>query len=85
MSLYCFWFFSTGRFWSYRINDQHNRRMCYVGATNEPQPFFFESSFHLAAEAGVETAEQSKCNIFGSHLGPHSVIRPPTAPHHVFG
>ena len=66
------------------MNDQHNRRICYVGTTYEPQHFFFEFLCHLATEAEVETAEQSKCSVL-SHLGPHKAIRPPTAPPHAFG
>jgi hypothetical protein len=83
ISIYCFWIFGTGMFWSYRVNDQHNRRICYVGTTYETQHLFFECLFPLTAEAEVETAEQPKCNIL-SHLGPHKAIRPPTASPHAF-
>jgi hypothetical protein len=83
ISMYCFGIFGTGVFWSYRVNGQHNRRICYVGTTYETQHLFFECLFPLAAEAEVETVEQSKCNIL-SHLGPHKAIRPPTASPHAF-
>ena len=42
VSVYRFWFFGTGKFWSNRVNDQHNRRICYVGTTYKPQPLSSE-------------------------------------------